>query len=184
MDQFFGDMMPIDLPTPSSSSFPHSHEDSSPQQPQTYPAGSVVADQPMPTIEHDMSQNTHGDSPLRPSRSMTIDENYDDESGDDTRDRSPPSNVCTDPDTLYIELSQLTSSQSSASPEGEVEDFRLNQPQGSSTISYTALPQVTPYSTYTLPRRSIPTQNSSIYTWHTELQPRSWVPKRTVCATT
>jgi hypothetical protein len=163
MDQFFGDMIPIDLPTPSSFSFPHPLGDSSPQQPQTYPAGGVVADQPMPTIEHDMSLNTHGDSPLHPSRSMTIDENYDDESGDDARDGSLLSNVCTDFDTLYTDYSQLISSQSSASPEGEVEDFGLNQPQGSSAISYTALPQVAPYSTYTLPRRSITNQKSSIY---------------------
>jgi hypothetical protein len=163
MDQFFGDMMPIDLPTPSSSSFLHPLGESSPQQPQTYPAGSVIADQPMPTIEHDMSQNTHGDSPLRPSRSMTIDENYDDETGDEVREGSLLSNVYTDFDTLYTDYSQLISSQSSASPEGEVEDFGLNQPQGSSTMSYDALPQVTPYPAYTLPRRPIQNQNSSIY---------------------
>jgi hypothetical protein len=161
MDQFLVDMMPIDLATPSSSSFSHTLGEFSPQQPQTYPAGSVVADQPMPTIEHDMSQNIPGESPLRPSRSMTIDENYDDESGDDAREESLHSNVYTDFDTLYMELSQLTSSQSSASPEGELEDFGLNQPQGSSTISYTALPQVTPYPTWTLPRQSTSNENSN-----------------------
>jgi hypothetical protein len=161
MDQFFDDMMPIDLPTPSSSSFPHPLGESSPQQPQTYPAGGVVADQPMPTIEHDMSQNTHGESPLRPSRSMTIDENYEDESGDDAREGSLLSNVYTDFDTLYKELSQLTSSQSSASPEGEVGDLELNLPQGSSAMSYTTVPRVTPHPTWTLPRQSIPNRNSN-----------------------
>jgi hypothetical protein len=163
MDQVFGDMMPIDLPTPSSSSFPHPLGESSPQQAQTYPAGSVVADQPMPTIEQDMSQNTHGESPLRPSRSMTIDENYDDESGDDAHNGSPPSNVYTDSDTLYTGYNQLTSSQPSASPEGELEDLGLGERQGSSTISYNALPRVNPYQTWTLPRQSIPNENSSIY---------------------
>jgi hypothetical protein len=164
MDQFFGDMMPIDLPSPSSSSFPHPLGEFSSQQPSTCPVGSVVTDQPMPTIEQDISQNTtYSDSPLHPSRSMTIDENYNDESGDDAREGSPPSNVYTDSDILCTDYSQLTFSQSSASPEGEVEEFGMDQPQDSSAMPYTALTQVTPYSTYTLRRRSISNQNSSTY---------------------
>jgi hypothetical protein len=158
---FFGNEYTKDLQHARSPSRFNQVDESSQQQSQTYRASSSP-DQPMPTIEEDVAQNTGNGSYPRPSRNMTIDDDYDDEGEDDAPETSQPPNVHSDPDTPFDGgFDWLTDLQSTTSPEYKAESYGTSQTHDTSNFPDSAIPQVNSSPTHAPNQQAVASVNAS-----------------------